>query len=92
MVWNKHLNNDDVDFEKDIRIDTTVNPIPVNKPYQDILGPAYKAKALYKRSEVEVILTPFVNLSQWFRPGETKPHPNSDAFTYGIWMYNTEVK
>ena len=92
MVWNKHLNNDDADFEKDIRMNIKENPILVNKPDQSLLGPAYKSKALYKSSEVEVILTPFVNLSQWFRPGETKPHPGSDAFTYGIWMYDTDVK
>jgi DUF1680 family protein len=92
MVWNKHLCNDDLNFEKDIRVDTAVQPALVGKPDKSLLGPVYKAKARYKGSETEIILTPFVNIGQWFRPGEAKPNPHSDAFTYGIWMYATDVK
>jgi len=51
-----------------------------------------KAKGLYKKSETEITLTPFTNIGQWFRQGEAKPNKHSDAFTYGIWIYNTEVK
>lgn len=91
MVWNKHLSNDDVNMEKDIRIHTDIAPVPVTKPDQSLMGPAYRTKALYKGTEVDVMLTPFVNIGQWFRPGETKPKKNTDAFSYGIWQYNTEI-
>ena len=92
MVWNKQLCNDDVNMEKDIRIDTTVKPVLVNAPDKNLMGPFYKINAFYKGSEVEVVLTPFVNIGQWFRLGEMKPERNADAFTYGIWLYNTDVK
>ena len=59
----------------------------MDKPYPKILGPAYRTKALYKGSDVEVVLTPFVNIGQWFRPDEQKPQRNADMFTYGIWQY-----
>lgn len=92
MVWNKHICNDDVNMEKDIRIRTDLSPVPVAKPYPSLMGPAYQTKALYKGSEVDVVLTPFVNIGQWFRPGEMKPLKKADAFSYGIWQYNTEVE
>lgn len=87
MVWNKGLNNDDVSLEKDIRIDTSVVPIPLDKPQADMMGPAYKAQALYKGKKVEVVLTPFTNTGIWYRDGEEKPERYSDAFSYGIWLY-----
>jgi hypothetical protein len=90
MVWNKQLNNDDLDLEKDLRINTEIKPEVMSKPATGILGPAYKTKAMYKGNEVQVILTPFVNTGQWFRPGEAKPHKYSDYFTYAIWLYNTK--
>lgn len=88
MVWNKNLNNDDVAFEKDIRIDTSIVPVLTDKPQTDMLGPAYKTRALYKGKEIEVTLTPFANTGIWYREGEEKPEKNSDAFTYGIWLYS----
>ena len=87
MVWNKQLCNDDMNQEKDIRLDVDVKPSVVNKPYANMLGPVYRTKALYKGSKVDVVLTPFVNIGQWFRPGEQKPEKNADMFTYGIWLY-----
>lgn len=54
--------------EKDIRLDVDVKPSVVNKPYANMLGPVYRTKALYKGSKVDVVLTPFVNIGQWFRP------------------------
>ena len=92
MVWNNRLGNDDVHMEKDIRINTSELPVPISKPDIHMSGPVYKAKAVYKKKETEVILTPFTNIGQWFRSGEVAPHPHSDAFTYAIWLYNTEVK
>ena len=92
MVWNKHLDNDNVDMAKDIRLNTNELPTQIDKPDASIIGPVYKAKALYEKSEVELILTPFTNIGQWFRPGEEKPHQRAAAFTYGIWVYNTEVQ
>lgn len=87
MVWNKQLCNDDVDMEKDIRIDVDIKPTLISKPEQNILGPVYQAKAQYQGTETNIVLTPFANIGQWFRPGEQKPQRNADAFTYGIWLY-----
>jgi DUF1680 family protein len=92
MVWNDQLNNDDTNLEKDIRIDTKNLPVEISKPKANMIGPAYKAKALYKRREVDVTLTPFTTIGQWFRPGDAKPNQHSDAFTYGIWLNNIEAK
>ena len=52
-----------------------------------MVGPVYRTKALYKGSEVEVLLTPFVDIGQWFRPSGQKPEKNAEMFTYGIWLY-----
>lgn len=87
MVWNKQLCNDDVDMDKDIRMNVDIKPTPISKPGLNILGPVYQTKALYQGNEVNVILTPFANIGQWFRPGEQKPQKNAEAFTYGIWLY-----
>lgn len=40
-----------------------------------------------KERIAEIMLTPFANIGQWWRNGETKPQHGTDAFTYGIWMY-----
>ncbi|MFT0716137.1 beta-L-arabinofuranosidase domain-containing protein [Flagellimonas lutimaris] len=89
MVWNKQVNNDDVKIDEDIRIDISAEPSMVEKnPFQNILGPVYKTKALYKGSETDVFLTPFTNIGQWYRPGEQKPQKSAEAFTYGIWLFN----
>ena len=90
MVWNKQLCNDDVDMEQDMRMNVTSKPTAINKPRKDMLGPVYQAKALYKGSEVDVVLTPFANIGQWFRPDGVKPQKNADAFTYAIWLYKAE--
>jgi hypothetical protein len=39
-----------------------------------------------------VILTPFANIGQWFRPDGIKPQKYANAFTYGIWLYNIDTK
>jgi len=88
MVWNKPVSNDDVNMERDIRIQADVLPALTDKPYQNMLGPVYRTKALYKGSSVDVVLVPFTNTGQWFRPDEQKPQKNTDAFTYGIWLYD----
>jgi DUF1680 family protein len=92
MVWNKPVCNDDVDMEKDIRVKTDALPALVDKPYPNMLGPVYRTKALYKGSEVNLVLAPFTNIGQWFRPDEQKPQKNATAFTYGIWLYDTNTK
>ena len=59
---------------------------PTDKiPYA--LGPVYQTQASYMGRKVDVLLTPFANIGQWFRPGEEKPYRNADAFTYAIWLY-----
>lgn len=92
MVWNKQLYNDDLDIAKDLRINTNQLPVQVSKPFVGIMGPAYQAEAMYKGSRVKVMLTPFTNAGQWYRPGEEKPNPNATAFTYAIWMYPENMK
>lgn len=92
MVWNKQLDNDRLNVDADLRIYTNMLPVKIDKPNDNMLGPVYKAKALYKNNETEVILTPFTNIGQWSRPGEEQPNRHSAAFTYAIWLYNTEVK
>lgn len=92
MVWNKDICNDDVDMNKDIRVNTNVKPMRVNKTDMKMLGPVYQTKALYMGREVNIILTPFANIGQWFRSEEPEPQRDADAFAYGIWLYNTEVK
>lgn len=87
MVWNGHLNNDDLNLERDIRIDINKVPEKCAKPSQNILGPVYQTSAYYKGSEVKVILTPFTNIGQWYRDNQSMPQPWSDMFSYGIWLY-----
>ena len=92
MVWNKQIGNDDLNFEKDIRVDISWQPKRVEKPYLHMLGPVYQTKASYKGTNVTIYLTPFTDSSQWFRPNEQKPNKNADAFTYGIWLYKEGTK
>ena len=79
-------------MNRDIRLNVETQPTPVDKPYANMLGPIYKSKAMYKGSEVEIILTPFANIGQWFRPGENKPQKWSSNFTYGVWLYDKDMK
>lgn len=79
-------------MDQDIRMNTTMKPTLINKPDNNMLGPVYQTKALYKGSEVDVILTPFANIGQWFRPDGIKPQKYANAFTYGIWLYNIGTK
>jgi hypothetical protein len=92
MVWNKPVCNDDVNMEKDIRVQTGELPVLTDKPHQNMLGPVYRTNALYKDGNIDVVLSPFTNIGQWFRPGEQKPQQSAIAFTYGIWLYNSELK
>lgn len=87
MVWNHQLRNDDVDFSRDIRLDSSSQPVRLtNSPGQHI-EPAYQADADYMGRKVKMTLTPFAGIGQWWRDGEQKPHRGSRTFTYAIWMY-----
>ena len=90
MVWNPQLHNDDCNIDKDLRVDVSQLPTPVAKPDASMMTECFKAKATYKGSPVEITLTPFANIGQWWRNGETQPQHGADAFTYGIWMYPTK--
>ena len=79
--------NDDVNMEKDIRMDTNSEPKWIQKPDTEMLGPVYQTQASYMGRKVDVLLTPFANIGQWFRPGGEKTYRNADAFTYAIWLY-----
>jgi DUF1680 family protein len=86
MVWNKQIGNDDLDFNKDLRIDVSVKP-QRTAVTPNAMGPFFRTKAMYKGSKVDVNLVPFANIGQWYRLGEPKPQHSADAFTYAIWMY-----
>lgn len=87
MVWNPQLHNDDCNIEKDIRVDVSQKPVAIKKVDASMMTECFKAKGYYKGIPVELVLTPFANIGQWWRNGETKPQKNADAFTYGIWVY-----
>lgn len=87
MVWNPQLSNDDCNIEKDIRIDVKDLPTQIGQVDKTMMTGCFKAKGLYKGSPVELILTPFANIGQWWRNNSSKPQKNADAFTYGIWVY-----
>ncbi|WP_340110935.1 beta-L-arabinofuranosidase domain-containing protein [Maribellus mangrovi] len=88
MVWNEKLKKDNVDLNKEIKIDTGIVPVKVDKPGVDMLGPVYLASASLGDTKVKVNLVPFANIGQWYREGQTKPDKYSNAFSYGIWLYN----
>lgn len=91
MVWNSQLEADNVDLNKDIRIDTSVTPSVMGKPDEQMLGPVYETKAFYKGNEVNIILTPFANIGQWYREDSPKPDKHSKKFSYGIWLYDASI-
>jgi len=91
MVWNQQIGKNNVDFEKDIRVDTHSIPVVVDKPDDKMLGPVYKAKALYQGHNVDVLLAPFANVGHWYYPGSEKPDKREKAYSYAIWMYNTGI-
>ena len=86
MVWNKALCNDDADLYHDVTIDTGKLPVRTALPDSSLLGPAYRAEADYMGRKVQLTLTPFCNIGQWYRKGEQKPRKNTKAFTYAIWL------
>lgn len=89
MVWNKTVCNDDVNMEKDIRIDIKSKPVVTDNPYPDIqiAGPVFQTKANYMGRNIDILLTPFANIGQWYRPYEQKPNKYTKAFAYSIWLY-----
>ena len=87
MVWNPQLHNDDCNIEKDLRVDVNQKPVAIEKVDPTMMTECFKAKGTYKGYPVDLILTPFANIGQWWRNGEAKPQKWSDAFTYGIWLY-----
>lgn len=87
MVWNQHLNNDDADMSKDIKVDVSQKPQVAEMPASGLMGPAFKTIANYKGRKVDVNLLPFANTGQWVRPGQDKPDIHSDEFSYAIWLY-----
>ena len=93
MVWNPQIHNDDVDFSRDVRVD--VNTLPVRVKGSDfegkgsaVMGPLYEASADYMGRKVNLRLTPFCHIGQWWRGGEQKPGHGSRAFSYAVWLYN----
>ncbi|MFC0878757.1 beta-L-arabinofuranosidase domain-containing protein [Saccharicrinis sp. FJH2] len=85
MFWNTQLDAS-ADLNKDIRINTSVLPVPVQKQDDKMLGPVYETKGLFRGKEVKLVLTPFVNIGQWTRTDLPDPDRHSNAYTYGIWL------
>lgn len=88
MVWNKQLCNDDVDLTRDVKIDVSQLPTITDMPSERLMGPAYQAEADYMGRRVQLMLTPFCNIGQWWRDGEQYPSRHSQAYSYAIWMYH----
>lgn len=86
MVWNKQLCNDDVDLYRDLKVDVTSSPVRITNPSTHLMGPVYQTEADYMGRRVQLMLTPFCNIGQWWRDGEEKPAKGSRAFTYAIWL------
>ncbi|AGB28369.1 hypothetical protein Prede_1032 [Prevotella dentalis DSM 3688] len=86
MVWNKQLSNDDVDINRNITVDTSVLPRPIDLPSNNVLAPFYETKATCMGRNVTITLSPFCNIGQWWRNGEDKPSQWSNAFSYAIWL------
>ena len=88
MVWNEELKKDNLDLAEEIKIDTGAIPTMTKKLNDEMLGPVYNAYAFFEGKKVEVKLVPFANIGQWYRTGSEKPDKYSNAFSYGIWLYN----
>lgn len=86
MVWNPQLYNDDVDLYNDVKIDINKQPLRIAKPSNNIMGPAYKVDANYIGRHVQLTLTPFSCIGQWWRDGQEKADKGSKVFSYAIWM------
>lgn len=85
MVWNPQISNDDCDLARDMRIDMSGNPKRIGKVDPSMMADCYLTKATYNGISVDLILTPFANIGQWWR--NDKPNLGSNAFTYAIWNY-----
>ena len=85
MVWNPQISNDDVDFNRDIAIDTST--LPTQLVNHQSIAPSYQTEATYMGRRVKLTLTPFAGIGQWWRDDATKPSRGSQAYTYAIWMY-----
>lgn len=85
MVWNPQLSNDDCNLTQDVRLDTKNIPTRIGKVDKSMMADCYKAKGVYLGMPVDLILTPFANIGQWWR--NDKPNQWSNAFSYAIWNY-----
>jgi len=62
----------------------------VNLPKQ-MLGPAYEIQLKTVTGEqVKTLAVPFTNVGLWYRFGEVKPEKNSKAYSYAIWLQDSE--
>lgn len=88
MVWNGELKKDNLDLNKEIKINIDAVPEVAEKPEENMLGPVYWADAMFKGKDIKVKLVPFANIGQWYREGQAKPDKYSNTFSYGIWLFN----
>jgi len=57
---------------------------------KDALGPAYEATVqLISGQRVKAFMLPYTNVGRWYRQGEPKPDRNSRAFSYAIWLQDS---
>lgn len=57
-----------------------------------ILGPAYTAVAhTTSGRKIRVLLVPFTNIGRWYRDGLPRPGRNDSAFSYAVWLLNTNA-
>jgi DUF1680 family protein len=59
----------------------------VKSPGVEILGPGYIAPVqLAGGKRTEIILYPFANIGKWYKDKNNKPHKDSAAYSYAIWL------
>ena len=86
MVWNASIGNDDMEVERDFRMDVTEPPVRIEGP-QELMAPCYQTGGFYMGAPVKVLLTPFANIGRWHRDDGFVPNPSAKAFTYATWLY-----
>ncbi|WP_089686190.1 glycoside hydrolase family 127 protein [Catalinimonas alkaloidigena] len=59
----------------------------VATPQDDMLGPGYVVPLQLKNGQsFDLRMFPFANLGIWYRDASAKPDPESEAYSYAIWL------
>jgi hypothetical protein len=56
-----------------------------------LMGPAFRARLMAGNGTlVQPLFVPFANVGVWYKPGAPKPDPNSNAYSYAVWLHDAE--